>query len=74
MIVGPRTEIAAYWDLVREKHERPRLIRDRQFVMMLDRSMLRPYDRSVACATRTHRRMARGCRQFGFDDCGRTRV
>jgi uncharacterized protein len=47
MIVGPRTEIAAYWELVREKSERPRLIRDRQFVMMLDRSMLRPYDRSV---------------------------
>ncbi len=47
MIVGPRTEIAAYWDLVRDKHERPRLIRDRQFVMMLDRSMLQPYDHSV---------------------------
>lgn len=47
MIVGPRPEIAAYWDLVREKHERPRLIRDRQFVMMLDRSMLQPYDRAV---------------------------
>ena len=47
MIVGPRTETAAYWDLVRGKHERPRLIRDRQFVMMLDRSMLRPYNRDV---------------------------
>lgn len=47
MIVGPREEIAAYWALLREKHERPRLRRDRQFVMMLDRPMLRPYERSV---------------------------
>ena len=47
MIVGPRTEIAAYWALIRGKHERPRLIRDRQFVMMLDRSMLRPVDHGV---------------------------
>jgi len=47
MIVGPRAEIAAYWDLVRHKHERPHAIRDRQFVMMLDRSMLQTYDRSV---------------------------
>jgi uncharacterized protein len=47
MIVGPRTEIAAYWALVRGRHEPPRLVRDRQFVMMLDRSMLLPYDRSV---------------------------
>lgn len=47
MIVGPRDEIAAYWRLVRARHEPPRLIRDRQYVMMLDRSMLRPYEKSV---------------------------
>jgi uncharacterized protein len=47
MIVGPRNEIAAYWALVRERHGPPRLVRDRQFVMMLDRPMLLPYDRSV---------------------------
>jgi uncharacterized protein len=47
MIVGPRTEIAAYWELVRDKHEHPRLVRDRQFVMMLDRPMLLPYDNRV---------------------------
>lgn len=47
MIVGPRTETAAYWDLVRAKHDRPRLVRERQFVMMVDRSMLLPYDHSV---------------------------
>jgi RimJ/RimL family protein N-acetyltransferase len=47
MIVGPRTETAAYWSLVRHKHERPRVIRDRQFVMMIDRSLMLPYDRNV---------------------------
>ena len=47
MIVGPRDAIAAYWQLVRARHEAPRLIRDRQYVMMLDRSMLRPYEKSV---------------------------
>ncbi|HEX8806450.1 MAG TPA: GNAT family N-acetyltransferase [Candidatus Aquilonibacter sp.] len=47
MIVGPRSAIAAYWQLIKDKHEPPRLVRDRQFVMMLDRSMLLPYDRNV---------------------------
>ena len=47
MLVGPRSEIAAYWNLVRGKHEPPRVVRERQFVMMLDRSMLLPYDRNV---------------------------
>ncbi len=47
MIVGPRTETSAYWALIRGKHERARLIRDRQFVMMVDRPMLRPVDRTV---------------------------
>ena len=47
MIVGPRTETAAYWSQVRHKHERPRVIRDRQFVMMIDRSQMLPYDRNV---------------------------
>ena len=47
MIVGPRWETAAYWALIRSKHERPRVIRDRQYVMMLARPMLLPYERSV---------------------------
>jgi uncharacterized protein len=47
MIVGPRPETAAYWALVRDKHEPPRVVRERQFVMMLDRSMLKPYDHRV---------------------------
>jgi RimJ/RimL family protein N-acetyltransferase len=47
MIVGPRKTIARYWELIRENHVRPRAIRDRQYVMMLDRSMLRPYQHTV---------------------------
>jgi hypothetical protein len=47
MIVGPRETIARYWHIVRDGHSAPRVVRDRQFVMMLDRSMLRPYERGV---------------------------
>lgn len=47
MIVGPRATIARYWELIREGHPRPRVVRDRQYVMMLDRSMLRPYQHAV---------------------------
>ena len=44
MIVGPRTTVSAYWNAVRDWHAPPRLIRDRQLVMMIDRARLRPYD------------------------------
>ncbi|HET9029276.1 MAG TPA: GNAT family N-acetyltransferase [Candidatus Aquilonibacter sp.] len=47
MIVGPRATIAKYWELIQAGHQRPRAVRDRQYVMMLDRSMLRPYQHSV---------------------------
>ena len=47
MIVGPREEVAAYWALIRRGHERPRAVRDRQFVMMVDRAMLKPYEHTV---------------------------
>jgi RimJ/RimL family protein N-acetyltransferase len=47
MIVGPRETIARYWELVRATHEPPRVLRDRQYVMMLDRSMLTPHPRTV---------------------------
>jgi len=40
MIVGPRETVAAYWDLVREWHEPPRLVRERQLVMVVDRDRL----------------------------------
>lgn len=45
MIVGSRNTIRAFWEAVRGWHAAPRLVRDRQFVMMLDRSRLRPYER-----------------------------
>jgi uncharacterized protein len=47
MLVGPRASIEAYWDLVRAWHAPPRVVRERQFVMTLDRTRLQPYDRSV---------------------------
>jgi uncharacterized protein len=47
MIVGPRPQIAAYWARMRGTHEPARLVRDRQFVMVLDRRSLRSFERSV---------------------------
>ncbi|MBV8637189.1 MAG: GNAT family N-acetyltransferase [Candidatus Eremiobacteraeota bacterium] len=47
MIVGPRETIARYWNFIRDGHTLPRLVRDRQYVMMLDRAMLRPYEHAV---------------------------
>ncbi len=48
MIVGPRSTVRAFWDLVRSRHAKPRLVRDRQLVMAIDRGRLRPYPRNVA--------------------------
>jgi uncharacterized protein len=45
MIVGARDTIRSFWEAVRGWHARPRLVRDRQLVMMLDRARLRPYER-----------------------------
>lgn len=47
MLVGPRPTVEAYWDLVRSWHPPPRLVRERQFLMTIDRARLRPYDRTV---------------------------
>lgn len=41
MIVGPRETVRAYWDAVRSWHAAPRLVRDRQWVMVVDRERLR---------------------------------
>jgi uncharacterized protein len=41
MIVGPREQVAAYWKLVADWHEPPRLVRERQLVMTVDRGGLR---------------------------------
>lgn len=40
MIVGPRDTVARYWERVARGHVAPRVVRDRQFVMMLERSSL----------------------------------
>jgi RimJ/RimL family protein N-acetyltransferase len=48
MIVGEREIVSAYWNAVRAWHALPRLVRDRQLVMLLDRAHLRPYERRAA--------------------------
>ncbi len=45
MIIGARDTVRAFWELVASWHPRPRLVRDRQLVMMLDRAHLVPYER-----------------------------
>ncbi len=47
MLVGPRPAVEAYWQHIAPQHVLPRAVRRRQFVMMLDRSMLRPYEHTV---------------------------
>ena len=43
MIVGPEATIAAYWERIRSWHAPPRLVRERQPVMAIDRARLQPY-------------------------------
>jgi uncharacterized protein len=45
MIIGARDTVRAFWALVAAWHPHPRLVRDRQLVMMLDRAHLQPYER-----------------------------
>ncbi|MFY9718597.1 MAG: GNAT family N-acetyltransferase [Candidatus Cybelea sp.] len=40
MIVGPRDTVRAFWKLVGDRLGRPRVVRDRQLVMMVDRGRL----------------------------------
>lgn len=47
MLIGPRATIAAFWERVETWHVKPRIVRDRQLVMMIDRSRLLPYQRTV---------------------------
>ncbi len=42
MIVGPRDTVRAFWSLVAHRLGRPRLVRERQLVMMVDQQRLRP--------------------------------
>ena len=48
MICGPREAVTAFWELIRGRRSAPRLVRDRQLVMAIDRARLRPYPHSVA--------------------------
>ncbi len=41
MIVGPRAQIARYWELVAAAHSPPRRVRERQLVMAVDPATLR---------------------------------
>jgi hypothetical protein len=47
-IVGPREAVRAYWQQVRERHARPRLVRERQPVMVIDETSLRDGNAPVA--------------------------
>jgi uncharacterized protein len=47
MIVGPRDTVRAFWRLVAHRFDEPRLVRDRQPVMMVDRGRLRAGDAAV---------------------------
>jgi RimJ/RimL family protein N-acetyltransferase len=42
MILGPRHTIGAFWQRIARWHTRPRAIRERQLVMMIDRTRLHP--------------------------------
>lgn len=48
MIVGPRETVRIFWEIVAGWHVAPRLVRDRQLVMMVDRAHLRSYDGHAA--------------------------
>jgi uncharacterized protein len=48
MIVGARETVRALWQSVARWHAAPRIIRDRQLVMAVDRERLRPYVRRAA--------------------------
>jgi hypothetical protein len=48
MIVGDRDTVRAFWKLVGHHLGRPRLVRDRQLVMMVDRQRLRSHERRVS--------------------------
>jgi uncharacterized protein len=47
MIIGERRTVRAFWEIVREWHQPPRLVRDRQLVMVVDRKRLQPCERTV---------------------------
>jgi RimJ/RimL family protein N-acetyltransferase len=48
MIIGARETIRRFWELIRSWHPPPRLVRERQLVMAVDRKRLRPFERRAS--------------------------
>jgi len=75
MIVGPRDAVRDFGRFAGDRLGRPRLFRDRQLVMMVDRptgaSPFRPSRHGPSCEDR---RLACGRRELGFDDTRGTGV
>lgn len=57
MIVGPREMVRTFWDLIASWHNRPRIVRDRQLVMAIDRSSLRAPAAGTPTVTVRHARV-----------------
>lgn len=47
MIIGERSTVLGFWERVRSWHHKPRIVRDRQLVMAVDRASLRRFDGAV---------------------------
>ena len=47
MIIGERGSIRGLWERVRAWHQHPRVVRDRQLVMALDRDTMKPYEPAI---------------------------
>jgi uncharacterized protein len=47
MVVGPRETVERYWESIAPFHAPPRVARKRQYVMMIDRTMIKPRERTV---------------------------
>ncbi len=47
MIIGERETVRGFWQRVRAWHQKPRIVRDRQLVMALDRTNLQGCEQSV---------------------------
>lgn len=47
MIIGKRDTVLGFWERVARWHQKPRIVRDRQLVMAVDRTHLRRFDDTV---------------------------
>jgi uncharacterized protein len=48
MIIGERETVRSFWQRVRDWHQKPRIVRDRQLVMAVDAASLKRFENSVA--------------------------